>query len=31
MALSQLVNGKWVKNWTERIEREFKRMSTKFH
>ena len=32
MALGQLVNGKWVKNWTERNETgEFKRMSTKFH
>lgn len=32
MALGQLVNGKWVKNWTERDEKgEFQRMSTKFH
>ncbi|MEL6441171.1 MAG: glutathione S-transferase family protein [Cyanobacteria bacterium J06621_8] len=32
MALGQLVNGKWVKNWTERNETgEFKRMSTQFH
>ena len=32
MALGQLVNGKWVKNWTERDETgQFKRMLTKFH
>lgn len=32
MALGQLIEGKWVKNWTERNDTgEFKRMSTKFH
>ena len=32
MALGQLVNGKWIANWTERNEAgEFQRMSTKFH
>lgn len=32
MALGQLVNGKWVKDWTEQNETgQFKRMSTKFH
>ena len=32
MALGQLVNGKWISNWTERNETgEFERMSTKFH
>ena len=32
MALGQLVNGEWVKDWTERDKTgEFQRMSTKFH
>jgi len=32
MVLGQLVDGKWVKNWTERDDAgQFKRMSTKFH
>ena len=32
MTLGQLVNGKWVKNWTEiDTTGEFQRMSTKFH
>lgn len=32
MALGQLVNGKWIKNWTEQDETgQFKRMKTKFH
>ena len=32
MALGQLVEGKWVKNWTERDKTgQFQRMSTKFH
>ncbi|WP_319421984.1 glutathione S-transferase family protein [Pleurocapsa sp. FMAR1] len=32
MALGQLFNGKWVKDWTEQDETgQFKRMSTKFH
>ena len=32
MTLGQLVNGKWVENWTERDENgEFQRMNTKFH
>ena len=32
MALGQLVNGEWVKNWTERDKSgKFQRMSTKFH
>ena len=31
MALGQLVNGKWVKDWTENETGQFKRMSTKFH
>ena len=31
MALGQLINGKWVKNWTENKTGKFQRMSTKFH
>ena len=32
MALGQLVNGKWVKDWTERNEKgQFQRMPTRFH
>jgi glutathionyl-hydroquinone reductase len=32
MALGQLVNGKWTKEWTERNESgQFQRMPTQFH
>lgn len=31
MALGQLVNGKWIENWTENETGKFNRMPTKFH